>query len=86
MEEFFFKGQRKIIRKKLIKASICFLIIGIFIGVGIGQYWRMKQVEPEYQGHIVELQKRIDFYRENFVPIKPDLNSIMRNEKNKRKN
>ena len=77
MEEFFFiKGQRKIIRKKLIKVAICFLIIGLFIGIGIGQYWRMIQTEPEYQDHISELNRKIEFYRENYVPPKPDKKSI----------
>ena len=73
MEEFFFiKGQRKIIRKKLIKVAICFLIIGLFIGIWVGQYWRMIQTEPEYQSRILELNRRIEFYRENYIPTKPD--------------
>ena len=72
MEEFFFKGQRKIIRKKLIRVAIYFLFIGLFLGVGFGQWWRMKQVEPGYEYQLSELKKKIDFYRENYVPIRPN--------------
>jgi len=72
MEEFFFTGQRKIVRRKLVKTAIYFLIIGLFIGIGLGQWWRYAQVEPGYQSYISELNKKIEFYRENYVPIKPN--------------
>ncbi len=68
MEEFFFKGQLKIIRKKLIKVAICFFIIGLFMGTFIGQYWRMEQVETEYQNYISGLKREIQFYKENYKP------------------
>lgn len=71
MEEFFFTGQRKIVRKKLMWAIVWSLSIGLFIGVWVGQYWRMRQTEPEHQKEIAVLQERIENYQKNWVPIRP---------------
>ena len=71
MDEFFFKGQIKIIRKKLVRVTICFFIIGLLIGTFVVQYWRMKQTESGYKNRISELEKRLEFYRRSYVPEKP---------------
>ncbi len=68
---FYLPGQKKSFREKLLKFSISFLFLGWFIGLVCGYGWRYKQVEPYYQGTIQELKKRINYYRENWMPMKP---------------
>lgn len=72
-EIYYLQGQRKIIRRKLFKFSIYFLIVGLFVGVGLGMAWRMAQERPEMQAQqakIQNLQKTIEYYRSNWTPIK----------------
>ena len=71
MEEIWFRGQKKIIIKKLIKCAIIFLFIGLFIGVGLGMAWRIKQVEPEKDAKIQAQKKIIENYQKNWTPIRP---------------
>ena len=70
MEEFWFKGQRKIARKKMIKAFIYGALIFLFIGIGLGQWWRIAQVEPGHRAEVKALKERIDHYRKAWTPIK----------------
>lgn len=70
MDELWFKGQKRIIIKKLIKYSILFLFIGLFIGIWLGQAWRIIQVEPTRDKEIASLKNQVDHYRNHWTPIR----------------
>ena len=69
-DPFFFKWQKRIINWRLFKYAIIFLFIGLFIGVGLGQWWRIAQVEPEHHAKIEKMENIINYYRKNWTPIR----------------
>lgn len=70
MDHLWFKGQVKIIRRMIAKWSFIFFLIGLFVGTGLGMAWRMKHIEPEREAKIEDLRKKINYYQENWTPIK----------------
>lgn len=66
----YFPGQKKIIRRSKVKAFILGFIIAAFIFTGLGYSWRIVQVEDEYEARIAKLKSTIEYYRNNWAPIR----------------
>jgi hypothetical protein len=81
MQEFWFKGQRKIIRRKKIKAFLWGLVIGAIIFLPCGYRWRMAQTEKNYQIEIGKLKNKIVIFQSTWTPIKEK--SIMQEKREK---
>jgi hypothetical protein len=70
MDDLWFSGQLKAIRRIKLRTAILWFVIGLFLGTGFGQWWRMVQVEPAKQAYIQKLNDRIKYYENNWTPIK----------------
>ncbi len=57
-------------RKKLWKNRLMWALVALFIGVGLGQWWRAAQVDPQHRAEVKALKEKIDHYREAWTPIR----------------
>ena len=49
--------------------KILLFCIGLVIGIGLGQWWRMEQVEPTYRAKIQAISLRNKEIREDLAKI-----------------
>ncbi len=56
--------------------KIIIYILFILLGIGIGQYWRMYQVEPNYKAQIELLEDQLRINNHNLNELRTHLGDL----------